>query len=521
MSESSDQSDKVSPRVRRRQSGLHGLMMMLGSSYADLLLGMVRGVLVMRMIGPTGRGLMRLVDLFNKWLSNLHLGALHGLSKQLPIVLGRQDERQAQEIEEVGTSIVLGAGLLAALTMLVYALVRPDVELLTREVLACGAGIIWAGYAFTLYRIVLRAWGTYSVIAIASVVTTLSQLVLIVAGAYWYGVLGATLGWLGANLIQLFYLHIASNFKVQLRWNWSTVGHLIRCGLPLWTTIFADIALRTIDGIIVIRYLSAYHFGLYSLAMQLAGYLYRVPEGAGFVLMPRIWEKYGAKDDAQALRRQVLVPTLAAATVMPVLSGVTFILIPFLILLVVPKFYPGAYAAQVLAMGGAFLALPIAANGLLVAMNREALVTLNKLTGTALVAAGALWTMQTGGGLAQVALAAGLGYAVASFLSLSMVLAHYYPNRRRLAGELALCYIPFLWAILALKGAGAGAEILLGAAAEGGVGALVRVILFLVACSPVLWYGNHRTGMLARLKTLVKTKLAAERVEPELPTSEE
>ncbi len=521
MSESSDQADNLKKRTRRRQSGLHGLVMMLASSYADLLLGIVRGVLVMRMIGPTGRGLMRSVDQFNKWFSNAHLGALHGVSKQLPITLGRRDERQAQEIEEVGTSVILGTGLLAALAMLACGLFWPGIEPLTRQVLAVGAGIVWAGYAFALYRIVLRAWGTYSVIAIASVVTTLSQLVLIVAGAYWYGVLGAVLGLLGANLIQLFYLHLAANFRVRLRWNWSTVWYLIHRGWPLWITIFSDIALRNIDSVVVIRYLDLYYFGLYSLATQMAGYLYRVPEAAGFVLMPRIWEKYGAEDDAQTLRRQVLVPTLAAATVMPVLAGVAFILIPFLIRLVVPKFYPGAYAAQVLAMGGTFLALPIAANGLLVAMNREIVVTVNKLIGAALVAAGALVAMHLGASLRWVAMSAGLGYAVASFLSLSMVLAHYYPNRQRLAGELALCYIPFLWAILALFGARAGAEMLLGAAAEGWAGALVRVTFFLVACSPVLWYGNYRTGMLARLKALIKTKLAAERAEPEAPRGEE
>jgi hypothetical protein len=153
------QADANPGGVASWQGTLTGLLMTLGSSYVALLLGILQGVLVMRAIGPTGQGLRRLVDLFNKWLSNTHLGALHGLSKQLPMALGRGQEERAQELEDVGAWTVLALGLAGSLAMLAYALFWPGYQLLTREILAVGAAIIWTGQAYSVYSVVLRAWG--------------------------------------------------------------------------------------------------------------------------------------------------------------------------------------------------------------------------------------------------------------------------------------------------------------------------------------------------------------------------
>ena len=485
---------------------------MLASSYADLLLGLVQSIYVMNRIGPTGRGLMRLADLFNKYLSNAHLGAMHGLSKQLPLALGRRDEAEAQRLEDIGTTAVLSLGFVGSMLMLLWALWGPGMLDDTRRVLAIGAGLVWCGHAFNVYRIILRAWGTYSVLALASLVTTLSEFALVIGGAYLRGVQGAMLGWLGANLLQLLYLHFASHLRVRPRWDWAVVWYLIRAGLPLAALILADVLLRTVDGVVLVKYRSAYVFGLYSVAMQISGYVYKIPEAAGFVLMPRIWEKYGAQDDPRGLRDAVLHPTLAAATIMPVISGLLFILTPYLIKAVVPRFAPGAYAAQVLAMGGAFLALPLAANGLLIAMNRELLVTLTKLLGAAVIAAGSLWLVRHGGSLSQVAMVAVVGYALASVLALAAALSHYHPRRLHLLAELAVCHLPFIWAILAIRGAGLGALLLLGPVPAAWANVVVRMGLFVLLCTPILWYGNHRTGVLTNLRALLKRKLL--RVEP-------
>ncbi len=492
---------------RRRQSVFSGLFMMLASSYSDMVLGMVRGVLVARAIGPTGRGLMRIVHLFNKYLSNAHLGILHGVSKELPMAVGREDEADVQQIEDVGTTAVVLLESLAGLGMVMWALWAPDIQRLTRITIAIGGGIILSGQVIALYRCVLRAWGTYSVLAITAVILSVSQFLLIVFGATTYGVTGAMWGWLAAMLVPLLYLHYASGLHIRPRLRIGMLGRLIRVGLPIAGIIFANVLLRTVDGIIILRHFDAYRFGLYSIAMQIAAYLYRIPEAAGFVLMPRIWERYGARNEVAALQRHVINPTVAAAAVMPVVSGMIFILVPNAIRVILPRFTPCIFAAQVLAMAGVFLALPVAADGLLVAVNREKTVIFAKLVGALCVAGGAYWAAVTTQSLGRVAISAGIGYGVASLISLYAVLGGYYLRRLRLLRELIVCYLPLLWTLGVLKLSGLGVGWLVGDSQSIWLDMVVRMAVFLALEWPLLWYADRRTGVGKRIRQRLQREL--------------
>ncbi len=503
----------------RSQSVLGGLGMILGSSYGDMLLGVVRGILVMRAIGPTARGLMRLVHLFGRYLSNSHLGSLHGLSKELPIALGRDDHEDATHIENVGTTAVILLATLASGGMLAYALLGPGMQGPTRLTLAIGAGIILGGQGIALYRVVLRAWGTYSVLAVASVVMSLTQFGLIVAGAVFFGLMGAMWGWLAAVTVSLLYFAVAGNFYIRLRLDRPMLWRLIRVGVPIAGVLFSGILLRTIDGVLVIKYFDAYHFGLYSVAMQIAAYLYRIPEAAGFVLMPRIWERYGADRRPEALWDYVIRPTLAAGLIMPILAGFVFIIMPVMINTFIPRFSPVIFAAQVLSLAAVFLALPVAADGALIAFNKEWIVIGNKLAGAALAAAGvlALLTTQTiEPSLAQIAMAAAAGYAVTSVLTLYIVLGRYYHRHLQLWRELAVCYLPLLWAIIALKSSGAATDWILGTSANMWADTALRCLCFAVLVLPVLWYAEHRTDLLKEVR-----RRAAEGLHKRLQSGEE
>ncbi len=487
----------------RSQSVLGGLGMVLGSSYCDMLLGVVRGILVMRAIGPTARGLMRLVHLFGRYLTHSHLGSLHGLSKELPLALGRDDHDDATHIENVGTTAVVLLSVLASGGMLGYALLASGMQGLTRLTLAIGAGIILGGQAIALYRVVLRAWGTYSVLAVAAVVMSLAQFGLIVAGAVLFGLLGAMWGWLAAVTVSLLYFAVAGNFYIRPHLDGPMLWRLIRVGVPIAGVLFSGILLRTIDGVLVIKYFDAYRFGLYSVAMQIAAYLYRIPEAAGFVLMPRIWERYGADRRPEALRDYVIRPTLAAGLIMPILAGFVFIILPVMINTLIPRFSPAIFAAQILSLAAVFLALPVAADGALIAFNKEWIVIVNKLAGAAVAAAGilALLTIPTiEPSLARIAMVAGIGYGVTSILTLYVVLGRYYRMRLQLWRELAVCHLSLLWTIIALKGSGAATDWMLGTSANMWADMALRCLCFAVLVLPVLWYAEHRTDLLKEVR---------------------
>jgi O-antigen/teichoic acid export membrane protein len=484
------------------------MVMTMAGSYYDLATSMVQTIIVMRLLGVAGWGLWVIGGLFITWFSNSHLGVLQGLSKQLPMALGRREEARAQEIEDVGITTILALGFLAGLALLAYALWWPSREgLVTREVIACAAGCMLCTQISNTYRVVLRAWGTFSVITIASFVFNTAQVILCIAGAAWFGVVGAMLGLLIASLLQLLYLHFASHLKIWVRWNWPSARYLGRTGLPLWGTIFANMALTSISPSLVARFFGAYDTGLFGAAARLASVLNRIPDAAGFVLMPHIWEGY-ARDGLSALRRHVILPTLASATIMPALCGAIFVMTPYLFTKIVPSFVPGAFAAQILALATVFMGLPLAANGLLVAMNQERIVTFSKLAGTAVAAAGAVWLLHFRLAFTDVAildrmaLFATAGFALSSLLMLIPALGQFFRGWR-MVGQLALFHLPLLWAIGALWVAHLVAGRVFSAQiGPSFAGMLLRLTVFLLVYAPVLWYGNREIGLLHRVRGL-------------------
>jgi O-antigen/teichoic acid export membrane protein len=512
-----------SARDRGTREGVFGgFAVLLASSYVEAVVSLARGIVVMRAIRPVGEGLMRTVDLASKYMTHSHLGALHGMSKELPLALGAGDEERAAEIENTGSAIVLYTAAIASLLLTAYALIAPGLVLSTRQVLLLGSIIILCGQAYSLYRVVLRSWGVFKVLAVSSVINTLAMTFFLVGGSLLFlkmsgqpigGAVGATWGWLLTNILLLWYLHKAVRFGFTPKIDWAVARRLVLAGLPLVAVLFADVLLRTVDGMLILKVWKVARFGVYTVATQASTYLYRLPETAGFVLMPRIWERYGATNQVEALRRQVVDPTIIAATLMPAVVGMAHIFVPAFVLSFIPDFQECIVPTQVLAIGSVFLALPVAANGLLIGQNRELIVVCTKLIGTLIVVEGTLLTIRYCGyeQMRWIATSAAAGYMVASFLSVLIVWHDYYKARPRMWLEILGLHLPLGWAILCLYLSRLTAT-LLGVTSMGEwIEAIFKALVFVLGYWPVVYYADRRTGIITRLLELVKRRRAAGR----------
>jgi len=493
-------------RPRRPLRASAAVTLIGGSSYFAMLVSVVRSILVMRLVGVRGRGIMRLVALIRGYLANAGIGFRHGVSKDLPLAIGAQDEQEAAAIEDAGFMAVALVTGLVSLAMLGYALFLCGGDRETRIAFAAGAGILLTEEIVVFYWCVLRSWGKFGTLVIADVVRTIAQFTLVVGGAALLGVTGAMLGWLAAVLVVLLYVHLIARMLVRISFDWQRMGKLFVVGLPVALISFSDILLRSIDGTILVRYYGTEQFGLYSVAMQMAAYLFAIPQAAGFVIWPRVLESYGAADQAAKTRRRVLNPTIAASGVMPVLGGMAYLGIPPAIAVLIPKFSDSVPSAHVLGMGSVLLALPLATNTALVASDREGLVIATKLVGAA-IAGGLTWYLvSTAGSLVEVALAACLGFGVAAVLSLAIQLREFYPGTGALTREVLLCLAPLAWSVGALWLA---MRLVVVAGLDPAVpsGAVLALLAFMVLSAPCVFYAHVRTGAGTEISELLRGRL--------------
>lgn len=488
------------PRMRTATA----VLIIAGSSYFSLLANVLRSVLIMRLVGPAPQGVRRLVDLALKYLTHSHLGILHGVNKELPIYVGKNEAEKIQEVEEVGATWILGLAAIASLGMLISGLRAPLRFSVTGHALLFGAGMLLVGQTYTLYRTMARVWGHFSALGIVSAIETIASFALTIGGAYgfyhWRGryapqeqaVLGAIAGGLLANMLALLLLDAWAPLRVHLRLAPQVAGRLIKVGLPIAAIIFADTFLRTVDGVVLSTRYSVYWFGLYSLAMQMANYLYALPEAAGFVLWPRILEAYGAANgNEQALQRPLWLPTLLAGLYMPVMAGLAYILLPPLIAFVLPQFTPAIQASQILCLASVFLALPLATNSLLIAQDKSYYVVAFKLIGAGLTGLGCLWLARADTpSLAAYAVMAMCGYAVAAVLSLGAALAPSERPGRRIVALMGLMG-GWMWMSLVLWALRVFSRKFGWPEESHFVGAAIRLIVFSVLSLPLLWLGQR------------------------------
>ena len=480
--------------------------MTVGSSYFAMLVGVVQSILVMRYLGPTFQGVRRTVDLITKYAFNAHLGILHGVSRQLPIHLGEHDAEKVQDVEEVGFTWVIGLTLVASLAMVGAGLMNPTGQKTTAIAIVIGGGWLLTQQAINLYRIIIRAWGNFALLSVIGGVQTVLTFTATVYGARHYGVIGAMAGSLVAWMATLGLFIAYSPARIaRPRFDVHIGLTLAKAGLPIAAYILADTLLRTVDATIVAGYYKAYQMGLYSLPLQIAGYLYAIPESAGFVIWPRILEAYGAAaGDLKAIRRQVVLPTLVAAHLMPVLAGLAYIALPPLVLAVVPKFQEATAAAQVLALASVFLALPMASNSLLIALNQNVAVIVAKLLGAGASAAGCLWLVHHAGSLAQMAAAAGIGYGLAAIVSVAIVLPHYTAGRLDTLKVFLSLLLPFGWSLAALGLSSVLTGLVVTPSSAGWGWALCRGATFALLMVPVLAVGNRETNLTRELAVIMR-----------------
>jgi len=491
---------------RRHMRASTAILIVGSSSYFSMLMGILRSILVMRLIGPQAQGIRRIVDIFTKYLFNAHLGILHGTNKVMPIYLGQGDHEKVEEVEDVGTTWTIGLTLVAAAGMAIYGLTNPTGDWVKAQAIVIGAGWLLVQQTYTLCRTIIRTWGDFRALGIVGAIDTVCLFGFTVLGAWRWGVRGAMGGMLAAWLVSLLVLQRVHPLYVRVRLDVRAAGRLALAGLPIAAYIFADTLLRTVDGAIISHYLGDYSMGLYSVAMQIGAYLFAIPEAAGFVLWPRILSAYGAASgNGAALRRQIVLPTLMAASFMPVLAGAAYILLPPVVWDVLPKYGPCIGAAQILAMASVFLALPMATNSLLIANNREGIAVVAKLLGAGVSGLGCLWPVSYQGSLEQLALAAAAGYAVAGLLGVLIVLPQYESSRLHVAGLYATVLAPFVWSCGAVALSFQLAGVFLMPDRISWRWAVARLICFLLLMVPVLVYGNRRTRLLTELAEMVKS----------------
>jgi O-antigen/teichoic acid export membrane protein len=155
----------------------------------------------------------------------------------------------------------------------------------------------------------------------------------------------------------------------------SDSWQLLAVGFPMFMYTLSGFLMRSLDRVIILRFLGTQPLGLYALAVTAVTFLLTLPDAVAYVLYPQLVQRYReAHDDPAAIRELVgrAVRVLAVGT--PALCAIAYLGAGDIVEWLLPRFREGVPALRVLCFSAAGLALANLASIVLMTLGRQLLL---------------------------------------------------------------------------------------------------------------------------------------------------
>jgi len=351
------------------------------SQYLVRLLLMVRGVIGAKLLPPSAYGSWNALLLFIDFGVLAQLGTQPGLDQTVPRRIVEGDPVKLDRTKRAGLFNILVTCLLFDALCLMFVARTQQFRTVwgmggVALVLLCANLTQYAYYQLTL----LRSHGNIGAISLWTMTQGLIGAVLGIALVPVFGhhdraagVWGLLWGWLAGTVASLVYLSTQSRgiAPVVPRPSRESLA-LISVGFPMFLFTSSDVVMRTLDRIIIFRFLGPESLGYYTLSGMLIAFLLYLPYSVVFVLYPQLVRRYHEGGDQPAAIREPVERALRSLSlVVPALCGVTFLIAPDVAAWILPKYRAGIGPLQVLGFGALGLAFANLASIVLMTLGRQ------------------------------------------------------------------------------------------------------------------------------------------------------
>ena len=397
-----------------------------GTQYVLRMILMARGLIAAGLLGPAGYGAWNAISLLMEYAGQAPFGTLQGLDQTAPGRMVDGDRARVRRLGGAAMFNVIALGTLFALACVLY-FSRSHGQIRTAwglqgvvVVLACGLMTSVA----QVYNSLLRSDGRIGAVSawflIQGGLGAVIGIALLPAAGAW----GLLWGWSIGTVVALVFVHVQGRHLVGPPVPSADGGLMIRAGLPLFGSMAIAFLMRTLDRLIILRYLNTEALGHYSLAVMALGLLLYLPDSVAFVLYPRLLRRFRESgEDPAALRSPIERSTRALALALPVLCGLAYLAADDTVLWLLPRFRDGVPPLRILCFGAAALGLANVGAILLMTLRRQSVLVPASLIVSGLGAVGMILVAQAGFGIRGIAWVSLATYAVHSAILLSFAYA--------------------------------------------------------------------------------------------------
>ncbi len=315
-------------------------------------------ILTRRFLGPTQMGVWVFLQVLLNYTEFSALGTTMAASLEIPLHNGKRDLEQSRRITNAAFSFAVISSLAVSCLVIAYAVWRRQAlgEVLFYGFLMAAAFVVLQRFN-SLAITLVRADKQFTLAGKQMLYSSIINVVLIALFSYRFRLYGFLAAMALSLIFNIAYLSYRSGLRVRFTLDWAQMGSLIRYGFPLITLGFAVTVFDTMDPLFIKHFIGFEVLGLYSVALMTLNYLTAVPNSVGVVTIPHLQEKYGETGNSAELRGYLKKVDAGYSALMIFLIGGAWILVPWLIRMVLPKYVDGIPALQALSLSSFFMAM--------------------------------------------------------------------------------------------------------------------------------------------------------------------
>ena len=328
-----------------------GELLLIAANYSTPLVGLFASTIAAMSLSPSEMGAIQSVMLLSSYLSMLHLGAFHGLNRNLAFYFGRQDRdtglRMVYASHFVARVNALG-GVLFGSGLMVWMAVRG------KGIVPFGAAVALTGILYctpyaTHISTTCRSGQHFGAMGVATLIGNAARI-----GHAW---LPRFLGWLGyiislvlEVLIRLLLFKKIEPYPATDSFRRSDIIELVRVGFPIMLVGYLASLFMIADQSMLALFLSAKDLGDYTPARLITVAIMTLPATMSVLFSPKIASRYGACGTAMSLRRPLwILLGVHLGLLLPVCVAAALVIGP-IVRCLMPEYTAGIHAARISAL---------------------------------------------------------------------------------------------------------------------------------------------------------------------------
>jgi O-antigen/teichoic acid export membrane protein len=489
--------------ANKETSLINNILYYSSSQYVRQLLSVITAFIRPALLGPTLFGLWNLFKVIETYADYLHLGSFSAMKYQVPLYRSQNNHTM---VNAIISSVFRGSFYIYLVfsLLLMACSFLPNIALESKAGFVCFSVVVLLIWFNNFHIVLLKGQGRFIDISKLNYIYYITAFILSIVLVYFFGIYGAYLSLLIPLFLVVFLLKRSFKHLKIGSFQKTVFFSMIKDGFPIMLFDTSAFFIRTCDRFIVAFFLGTAQLGHYGIAILILGFLLNIPGASRDVLDTQMMKSISQTSEQKILQDYFITPLINTAYFMPIIIGTAYFSLPLFISLLLPEYSQGLLPAQIITLGGYFIALSYTARGIIVANKWHNHAPLAMILPIVVNLVVSYLLINAGYGISGVAMASTLSYFV-----LVLCLFLFICVKQRSIGQLLYKNMRSLWLpLLVLSGLIYLIECsFMWLNLQSYFSLLLKMILFLMLYAMLLYMTKDKHSLLRRFNFKLANKL--------------